>query len=390
LDDPLADYPYKTQEEIEKLIKKGRDKKLRDLSQHKINNAWYKLRFHLKNKRGIHGATPSEMLHALLLGLFKYFRDAFFEHIGKDSNAAKDINGLAMVYCKFFSRQSDRALPATSFSKGIQEGKLMAKEFRGVLFLIATIIRSSKGRQILDKNANFKGDASKKNWLQLVERLLTWEAYLNQPRMLRRHVKRLSKKNRWILYEFKKVAPRITKNTMALKIIKFHDKVHMADDILLFGVPQEVDTGPNESHHKPTKHAAQLTQRNELTFDEQTAQRLDDFRVMHLGLEEINNQACVFHYYRRVSQNTNQPDVDTNQQDVEMVDETPTTSLGGTLMEVAVDKTTHQFLLHVHSKGKFSEQFGMDNDLIRFLLGLQDKTSDYLPDKFLQIRTDHK
>ena len=59
-------------------------------------------------------------------------------------------------------------------------------------------------------------------------------------------------------------------------------------------------------------------------------------------------------------------------------------------MEVAVDKTTHQFLLHVHSKGKFSEQFGMDNDLIHFLLVLQDKTPDYLPDKFLQICTDHK
>ena len=36
----------------------------------------------------------------------------------------------------------------------------------------------------------------------------------------------------------------------------------MADAILNFGVPLEYDTGDNESHHIPTKHAAQLTQKD--------------------------------------------------------------------------------------------------------------------------------
>ena len=40
---------------------------------------------------------------------------------------------------------------------------------------------------------------------------------------------------------------------MQLKLTKFHGNVHMADDILNFGIPLEVDTGSNESGNKPTK-----------------------------------------------------------------------------------------------------------------------------------------
>ena len=51
--------------------------------------------------------------------------------------------------------------------------------------------------------------------------------------------------------------------------------LHAADDILNFGVPMEVDTGANESGHKPTKKAAMLTQRIEEKFNLQTAQLYD-------------------------------------------------------------------------------------------------------------------
>ena len=71
------------------------------------------------------------MLHAILLGVFKYTRETFFEHMGKTSKLAEDINGLAKMYGTLLRRQSDRSLPNTNFSKGIQKGKLMAKEYRG-------------------------------------------------------------------------------------------------------------------------------------------------------------------------------------------------------------------------------------------------------------------
>ena len=44
--------------------------------------------------------------------------------------------------------------------------------------------------------------------------------------------------------------------------------MHMADDILYFGVPMEFDTGSNESGHKAEKTAAKLNKkkRNFLTY----------------------------------------------------------------------------------------------------------------------------
>ena len=46
---------------------------------------------------------------------------------------------------------------------------------------------------------------------------------------------------------------------MGFKIPKFHSILHMAEDIINFGVPYEVDTGSNESGHKLEKLAAKLT-----------------------------------------------------------------------------------------------------------------------------------
>ena len=43
------------------------------------------------------------------------------------------------VYGKYLKHQSDRDLPDTHFAKGIQKGKLMAKQYWGVLLLMAAV-----------------------------------------------------------------------------------------------------------------------------------------------------------------------------------------------------------------------------------------------------------
>ena len=103
-----------------------------------IKNAFYLLQFHQANDRGIHGATPSEMLHALLLGIFKYLRDIFFDRSSKTTQLSEDIDALAKLCGERFGRQSERDLPQTNFNKGIRKGKLMAKQCRGVLLLLVS------------------------------------------------------------------------------------------------------------------------------------------------------------------------------------------------------------------------------------------------------------
>ena len=292
-----ANYPVKTVPMIHDLVAARNFDGLQKLSQQMIQNAWYQIRFHPYNKQGIHGACPSEMLHAILLGVFKYTRDCFFEQMGPKSQLAQAINGLAQLYGHQFQRQSERQMPRCTFNQGLDKGKLMAKEYRGILLVIAAILRSQQGQDLLSTNENFASPQVYKDWVLLVEMLLEWEAFLNEDVMTVHHIRRLRRKNRFIMYLIKKVLNRQTGN--GLKLIKFHIIIHMFMDILLYGVPSEVDTGSNESQHKLAKIAAKLTQKNETTFDFQTCTRLDEFFLIDLAIAELDDDLRLWDYFSR-------------------------------------------------------------------------------------------
>ena len=121
-DDSRVDYAPKTQAKIQKLVNGHKMKKLQAISQQFIKNAWYDVHFHQASVMGIHGACPSEKFHAIQLGIFKYVRTIFFKHMGEYSQLETDINGIATMHGKLMTRQSEKDLPVTSFSKGIQKG----------------------------------------------------------------------------------------------------------------------------------------------------------------------------------------------------------------------------------------------------------------------------
>ena len=296
-DQPRAQYSRKTVAMIDDLVKQNDQDGLRLISQQNINNAFYSVRFGQHNKEGIHGACPLEMLHALLLGIFKYIRDCFFEQVGEKSQLADDINALAVEYGELLSRQSDRNMPKTKFSEGLQKGKLMAKEYSGVLLILAAILRSTRGRKLLiaKKGSSFAEDDGVDDWLMLVETLLMWEMWLKSDEMKRKHVFRSRKKHLYIMYLIRKVGNR--KKGMGLKIVKYHAIMHMTQDILNFGVPMNFDTGADESGHKPAKTAAKLTQKRKDTFDQQVSQRLTEVQVLDLAMAEILHNKPVWAYY---------------------------------------------------------------------------------------------
>ena len=76
-DNPRAKYKLKNPAMIQCLVDRRELQKLKDLSQHCIDNAWYKIHFGQHNKRGVHGGTVSEMLHAIYLGWFLYLEQCF-------------------------------------------------------------------------------------------------------------------------------------------------------------------------------------------------------------------------------------------------------------------------------------------------------------------------
>jgi len=107
--------------------------------------------------------------------------------------------------------------------------------------------------------------------MMLLETLLQWEKWLKSPKMTLDLVKRVKQKHRSIMQLIEAISPR--QKGMGLKTTKFHCIAHMHEDMLACGVPLEVDTKFDKMHHKPTKLAANLTQKDKWVFEEQTAKR---------------------------------------------------------------------------------------------------------------------
>jgi hypothetical protein len=59
----------------------------------------------------------------------------------------------------------------------------MAKDYWGVLLIMAAVLLSTSGQKMLNTKRKFKKDARKDDWILLVELLLEWQAYLCQPKM---------------------------------------------------------------------------------------------------------------------------------------------------------------------------------------------------------------
>ena len=103
--------------------------------------------------------------------------------------------------------------------------------------------------------------------------------------MKKKHVQRAEFKHRCSMYFLRVVGNRVKE--MGSKIVKFHAMMHVFRDILNFGVFMKYDTGSNEEGHKPVKTAARLTQKNEETFDVQTATRLEKMHLLRLAKQEF-------------------------------------------------------------------------------------------------------
>lgn len=415
--DHLHKVKHKTQRQIQKLVKRGDMEGLKSISQTYLINAFHKVRFNMGSDRGIHGACPTDMLHSLQLGIFQYLRDIFFTDLGKTSSISKDINGLAKVFCRLLSRQSDRSIPKCSFSRGIQAGRLMGREYRGVLLIMLCILRSTAGRSIMgqSKKKMFDDDIKVDDWILLVETLLQWEAYLCSHELLVRDVRRLEKKHRYIMYLMRRIAHRST--GMGLKIMKFHIICHLFEDMLLFGVPLEFDTSANESHHKVSKQGAKLTQKAAKTFNIQTATRMTEFRLIELALLELEQGKVPWDYFAGCTEEGDTAAVVENTRDEESMDDS-TSSDGSsrckgaqTNHEEKAEMMDEEALLEVHTgdsqlkvflgedgskkfdiftRSKFKDQTRMNEELVEFLYELQVLVADSLVGDYLPIFTYHR
>jgi len=377
---------------------------LKNLSQHHVNNAFHAFRFGAHSECGIHGACLSDLLHFLLLGLFPRFKEEFFEHVGPTSQAAKNINNLVKVCGRLCARQSDRDMPKTNFARGLLKGgKIMGKEYSGVLLLLATVLQSGKGSNLLLKGngSKFKGNGVLKNWQMMAETLLEWEAFLKLEEVDMQVVKRLNLKHKHLMHLCANVIKR--DKGMGMKFVKFHAILHLFDDILAHGMPMNYDTGAKESHHKIMKILAKLTQKDMKNFDIQTAMRHIEFLLLELANAEMEGLR-IWEYFDGLDlwhptdeahddmdndDNTPNDGVEIPNHGVNDMDdaEAPSAKTGGSTMRVwrAIDGSMQCAFLNGY---KPRNTVIMDRDYLAFLLKVQQKCLPHVHN-FVPIKSEH-
>ena len=342
-----------------------------------------------------------DMLHTLLHGVFKYVRGIFFEQLGPTGVSSKRFKRLSKEYARCFGRQSDGTIPPMRFSKGIQEGKFMGKEYRGILLLLLVQVTSTSGSNILrGSRKGFKTEEQLSDWALLLEMLLILEAYLNEPVMETRDVKKLLQGIRYIMYLVRQVAPR--QKGMGLKFLKFHVLLHIVDNIILYGAPLECDTSVNESHHKPMKQAAKLTQRTHSTFNLQTSNRLVDTETVELGELEATDNKGTWMYYDGLREEIQGEDAllqGVNSQDMEesfendssdansIDDSPPMSETCDAMMRVFWDDQTNEAKVQMVTRSAHRDRTHVHQGLLDFLLELQEMLHGDLGGNDLRIYT---
>ena len=165
---------------------------------------------------------------------------------------------------------------------------------------------------------------------------------------------------------------------MQLKLIKFHGVVHMSDAFLYFGVPMEVDTGSNESGHKATKRAARLTQKNETTFDLQTAIRLEEVHLLDMAMQEIAGRPVHNYGYHDPPPPPKKPPPRDN------------VPIGGAEFTIKFDDETQKNVIVLTSRSKDDADGDamVETELVAFVADLQNAVQEYLPS--VPLRTTHK
>lgn len=275
-----ANFPYRLPSKTTRLMKDQDLKALKEISMHYIpNNAMTSLVLGAQNNRGVHGACPPEILHVILLGHYKRLLEIFFDQVGSTtSKAYKDVTSLCIVMGRLLSRQSNRDLPRTNFTNGFSSAaNLMGHEVPGCLVVLLMVLQCEDFAKIFadpryNNEFKFGNENHRADWITLIEAYLEMEQWLKSEELPRREVSRLPRGVKWLMRQTKFIAPRNA--GMNHRTVKFHFLLHLASDILDFGVLRNTDSSACESNHKPnSKDPANHTQMRRKTFIRQTASR---------------------------------------------------------------------------------------------------------------------
>ena len=286
-------YPKRKQSKIRQLVHTKSFHQLRQMSQYMLKSGFDNVRFGLHSDCGIFGACPGEILHLVSLGWFKYAVKSFFKQIGDGQPASKYIR-LCRDIATQLPRQSDRDFPRTTCNDFSKVSNIPGHEYTGILLIMLIAFDTTRYGEAFHnaKATSVQGGQKDKqhpshecfilDWKLLLTSLLEWWAWMKQPEMTRRHVRKSKYATSALVRLLKDVAPRF--EGMKNNTIKTHLPLHMAEDIENFGVPEVFNSAYAESAHITiAKKTVRNTQKRNKSYVIQAAHRYTENLVIDHG-----------------------------------------------------------------------------------------------------------
>jgi len=154
----------------------------------------------------------------------------------------KLVDAWAKTYGRCLQHQSARDLPRCHFYQDLSTmKKFNGHEVQGILLDLLLILCSAGGAAKIEPKLTPNRHAS---YISLFEKLLLWEELLKSPTFDRKELHKVKQYVPMLMDLFKRVVNRQEGN--GNNFLKFHLPLHMVDDILEFGSPQNYHGGIGE------------------------------------------------------------------------------------------------------------------------------------------------
>ena len=273
-----------------KMIALDSDAELRKRwSQHKLRNVFDFVPMMADPVRGIYGATPVETMHAFRKGMIEVVTFSVLNHVPRSKLAALDA--LAIRFHKSHRQTIRKTYPSTDFTQGITNlTKISAAERLGLVFLFVVLSQYDEGWEILDstfahRSTKMNADGTVREIvlskvIEVFEAMLCFDQWLNQSTYWSEEHHAESKLSvqqsiQTLMELCVDNIPLGEKKTW--KFPKFHELLHVVDNMERFGAPINYCAQRPESLLKPVaKHTGRRAQKRHegVSYELQAAQRL--------------------------------------------------------------------------------------------------------------------
>ena len=289
---------------IKWLVKREDRERLKKYNQYCVKSIWYELNYGGCKFGVFSAANPTERLHALDNGLIMYcLHELYSKLLTSDDLIELDkvVMGLTnLPRQKLMSANSNSCFPRLLWKNSITGLKEITADYKVGMMLTVTVVYLTKGGKSMFENALGKDKA--KHLHVTFQKLLAYRSWLHKTEYweVGNNAGKVNAKEaiKSCLRYLKKHLPRT--EGQGWNIPKFHEQIHVPDDIERNGPPSVTFTGVVEKQHINSKKHCERTTKNRQTLDKQTGHRLfetavinETFNMMEKTLLSCKNKEVV-------------------------------------------------------------------------------------------------